>query len=149
MKLKAYIEKEKLDYLKKREEEEQKKKKERKDKEVYRIKFIQKVIQQISSKLHKVSLDIQEMSIEELDPIFEEYPFTISFKINIIIIDNTVRYYLTIVGNPKIDEESVILKLESIENKKELNVEKLNFNEIENLNFDEYLTFLFQKIKNI
>ena len=147
MNLREYINKETSNSIKKEEDEKRQKINESIAKENFKKSFNGSVFNGFCINLDKVVEGYWELNLKETSRQLQGYPFKISYELELSIDNQTAQYTLNILADKNIFSEGVMLEFESIGYDKILEIENKTFEEIENLNVEEYLTKSFMEFK--
>ncbi|WP_299210642.1 hypothetical protein [uncultured Dokdonia sp.] len=115
---------------------------------LFKEKFIELIIDDFIVNLNSiVPSDNGYLEIKEIKKEISNYPLFLEYEIELNINHNIAQYYLEIIGNPEKKDDGVFLKMISVGYNRALEIEELDFDQIEDLDVEEYIVGLFQEFK--
>jgi len=87
------------------------------------------------------------LSVSEIDRELSEFPYVLSYVLELSINHNIAQYFLVITANPELKKDGVFLKFESAGYARTLELKGLDFDKITSINLETYIVSLFQEFE--
>jgi len=115
---------------------------------LFKEKFIELIVDDFIVNLNLIApSDNGYLKITEIKKEISDYPLFLEYKIELNIDHNIAQYYLEIIGNPDKKNDGIFLKMISVGYSKALDIEELDFDQIKDLDVEEYIVKLLQEFK--
>ena len=148
MKLTEYIDKQRRDDFAKKDDDKRNRITENMAKEDFRKNFTYSVLNIIGNQLDQLSHQIGDFSAKETKREMTEFPYVVSYTIEIDINHQIAQYFLDITGNFHTYHEGVTLKFESAGYARALETENISFKDLAKFDVEEYLTKSMMEFKD-
>ncbi len=106
--------------------------------------ILQQLVPQLMSLRTKLGGDL---SVEETDRKTNEFPYILSYVLELNINHAIAQYFLEITANPELKKDGAFLKIESAGYARTLELKDLDFETIKSMNLEEYIVSLFQEFE--